>query len=482
MKDLRAVPDDDLLAELARLVGNRHRVTAGMLLHLGEVEERRLHLRAAFSSMFEFCVRKLGMSEGEAYRHLVAARLSLRFPLVIDLVETGKIHLSGLALLRDYLTPQNNAELLEQAAGKTTRAIEVLIAARFPKPDARDLIRRLPSQRRATSLERWADGVQPTLHAAGSPSPASPARIAGQDASNNEAPGASAGSGREGAKGSMAPESSAQSGHEASKDTEAPGASAGSGREGAKGSVTPESCAQSGHEASKDTGAPEASSRVTLEPARDNEALAGQSPVSFERVAGEAGRSRGPGLGSKAPPPGRIEPLSEARYRVQFTASQELVNKLEHAKDLLSHQNPTGELAVIVARGVELLIAQLEKSKLGKSERPGRIRQAQHGAVTRAARREVFQRDGLRCAYVDASTGRRCEQSAFLEVDHKEPRGCGGSAAPEKLRVLCRAHNRLHAEDVYGREFIEERIQLSTSKVHRRLEHPSPEPESVLNP
>jgi 5-methylcytosine-specific restriction endonuclease McrA len=137
---------------------------------------------------------------------------------------------------------------------------------------------------------------------------------------------------------------------------------------------------------------------------------------------------------------------------------------IEHAKSLLRHQNPSGELAVIIERGLALLIAELEKKKLGKTKHPHRARPAQHGAVTRAARREVFGRDGLQCAYVDAASGRRCEGSAFLEVDHVAPRARGGSAEPENLRVLCRAHNRLHAEDTYGQKLIHDHIHFRQRK------------------
>src|SRR5687768_4270583 len=98
MKNVRDLSDAELLKDLARLVGARHRVAARLLVYLGEIEERRVHLRAAYSSMFEFCTKELGMSEGEAFRHITAARLARRFPLVVELVASGKVHLSGLVL------------------------------------------------------------------------------------------------------------------------------------------------------------------------------------------------------------------------------------------------------------------------------------------------------------------------------------------------------------------------------------------------
>src|SRR4029077_5502624 len=71
--------------------------------------------------------------------------------------------------------------------------------------------------------------------------------------------------------------------------------------------------------------------------------------------------------------------------------------------------------------------------------------------IPRAARRAVFERDGLGCCWVDAE-GNRCGGFAWLELDHQHPSGKGGGSEPENLRLLCRAHNRFAAERAYGRQ------------------------------
>jgi hypothetical protein len=57
--------------------------------------------------------------------------------------------------------------------------------------------------------------------------------------------------------------------------------------------------------------------------------------------------------------PGHIEPLSETRFKVEFTASAELREKLELCRDLLSHANPSRDLGLVVERAVDLLLADL---------------------------------------------------------------------------------------------------------------------------
>ena len=76
MQNLLDLSDEELLHQIQSLLGSERQLLARLMRYLCEVEDRRLHLKAAFSSMFEFCTRNLRMSEGEAFRRLTAARLT----------------------------------------------------------------------------------------------------------------------------------------------------------------------------------------------------------------------------------------------------------------------------------------------------------------------------------------------------------------------------------------------------------------------
>jgi hypothetical protein len=89
MNDLHALSDRDLLSNLHASLASERKLTARVLGILMEVEERRLHLLAGHSSMFGFCTSALGMSEGEAFRRITAARLAKTYPGILELVETG---------------------------------------------------------------------------------------------------------------------------------------------------------------------------------------------------------------------------------------------------------------------------------------------------------------------------------------------------------------------------------------------------------
>src|SRR5580704_10141045 len=127
--------DAQLLESLKLVCGQGRALLARLLAHLVEVEERRLHLEAACPSLYQFCVRKLGMSEDEACRRIHAARLARRFPDLLVRLERGELTLSTVVLLHGALTEATYEELVEAAAGKTKAEVQALLAKRSPMPD-----------------------------------------------------------------------------------------------------------------------------------------------------------------------------------------------------------------------------------------------------------------------------------------------------------------------------------------------------------
>src|SRR6187399_798145 len=140
---LKALADDELLAGLSSIVGRRNQITAEFLAYLAELDERQIFLDLGFASLFEYCVEKLGLCESTAGRHIAAARVCRNHPEVFAMVASGALHASALSLLRKHVSPENAGELFELCAHRSARKVEELLAARFPRPDVRDLVRRL---------------------------------------------------------------------------------------------------------------------------------------------------------------------------------------------------------------------------------------------------------------------------------------------------------------------------------------------------
>lgn len=75
--------DDALVTQMAAACRAERRLIADIVGFLVEVEDRRLDLRSGCSSLFDYCVRSLEMSEGTAFRRINAARLVRRFPCLL---------------------------------------------------------------------------------------------------------------------------------------------------------------------------------------------------------------------------------------------------------------------------------------------------------------------------------------------------------------------------------------------------------------
>jgi len=159
-----------------------------------------------------------------------------------------------------------------------------------------------------------------------------------------------------------------------------------------------------------------------------------------------------------APVPTRplVAPLAPERYKIQFTASREVHDKLRYAQNLLRHIVPTGDVAVVFERALSALIDQLEKQKCAATSRPrkpqGDAPESRH--VPAAVRREVWHRDQGRCAFV--GTRGRCAERGFLEFHHVVPFAAGGAADAKNIELRCRAHNLYEVDLFFGAEVVRE--------------------------
>jgi hypothetical protein len=157
-----------------------------------------------------------------------------------------------------------------------------------------------------------------------------------------------------------------------------------------------------------------------------------------------------------APPP-RVTPLAPERFALQVSIDQATRDKLLRALALLRHRNPSGDLAVVLDRALDALLATLEKEKFGVTARPrageARCGDADPRYVPREVRRVVHARDGEQCTFT-SEAGERCTERGFLELDHRTPVALGGQPTADEIRVLCRVHNQYEAERLLGADLM----------------------------
>ena len=125
---------------------------------------------------------------------------------------------------------------------------------------------------------------------------------------------------------------------------------------------------------------------------------------------------------------------------------------LRHVQDLMRREVASGDAGVIFARALVLLEQQAEKKAFSATTRFRPTRPTKPGSRTVPANveRQVWTRDGGRCAFIGRS-GMRCSARSFLEFHHREPHALGGPATVENIALRCRAHNAYESELLFGR-------------------------------
>ena len=295
--------------------------------------------------MCKYATDVLHLSEAEAYLRIAAARASHRHPALLTMLDDGRLHWSGIAVLAPYLTDANSEELLARATHKAKRELLVLVAEIAPKPDVLPSIRKLPKQRqKPVSEHRTSSVAESTLSGQSSPVPGpAPAR-------------------------------------------------------------TPE--------------------------APDKSAV--------------------------------VEPLAPSRYRVQFTASAQLHDKLQRLAALM----PGADLVSMLEASVTEKLERLEAKRLGKVKNPRKSLEDADTApggrgIPAPVRRFVWARDQAQCTF-EASGGRRCPERRGLQFHHDDPHGLGGDRSAHNVRLLCRPHNLYMAEMDYGKDKMERYRRLAS--------------------
>jgi hypothetical protein len=148
-----ALSDRDLLARLEVLALSEREASVELVAHLAVLDVRpSLYAAEGYSSVFAYCTQALRLSEDAASNRIAAARACRKFPVVLELLASGDLSLSAIRSLGPHLTQTNHEAVLARARGRSRREIDVLVAELDPQPDARAMVRKLPTPRGVDAL------------------------------------------------------------------------------------------------------------------------------------------------------------------------------------------------------------------------------------------------------------------------------------------------------------------------------------------
>jgi len=141
----------------------------------------------------------------------------------------------------------------------------------------------------------------------------------------------------------------------------------------------------------------------------------------------------------------------EERYEIKFSLSKKDFEKLACVKAKLS--NTLGKDLSMEAL-INCFVSDYEKKQSIKRKLSKKPPRTDTRRVSVSVKKEVFKRDHGQCSYV-APDGTRCTEKHYLHFDHIVPFAKGGSSESLNLRLLCSRHNKLLAEQVFGKDQVD---------------------------
>ncbi|WP_168196648.1 HNH endonuclease [Bdellovibrio sp. ZAP7] len=169
---------------------------------------------------------------------------------------------------------------------------------------------------------------------------------------------------------------------------------------------------------------------------------------------------------------------ADESVRIEFTLSKEAYAKVKQAQALLSHAVISADLGAFLEFLSDKVIKQKtsslkakkmpetdaaitleDKVQVGNSDKSissdkvnvsktpnvntrATATMAVYGQKPSAADTKKIRLKQVCCQFVDPVTGRRCESTWRLQVDHKHSQWAGGGHRVENLQLLCAGHNR----------------------------------------
>jgi hypothetical protein len=155
---------------------------------------------------------------------------------------------------------------------------------------------------------------------------------------------------------------------------------------------------------------------------------------------------------SAAPQPEVVRPLTPNLRRLNVTVSAEFLAELEQVRAALSHQFPEGDFEQVVREGFKLVLERDRKRKAltDRPRAPPETPGENDRYVPAAVKRAVWERDQARCTW-PMGDGELCGSTHRLEFDHDLEVALGGTPVPGNIRLLCKGHNLMKAEQHLGK-------------------------------
>jgi len=339
--DFSDTTNNDLLAKLFDLVREERELAAGLILCLVELNSRKLHIAAGYSSLFDFCVGVLGFSRNRAYKRAKMVNAITLFPELLKYLASGELTESHIAIIAPKLTECNFDLVVQNVRNMSKR-------------EATSFMARIDHEGRLWESEPEMDLTI-----------ACPLELMEKISRVKEIMGFTSGG---------------------------------------------------------------KNLTIMMDELVECYLHHHDPMIKAERTLAKKGRRET----QKREMPSKNIRETELQNPPSSGDQQSALPGEKSCSDNVSHAAPSAVNSTVSSETSRYI--------------PAEIRHA------------VMLRDQGRCTF-EGCDGRRCEARSGLEFDHIVPFARGGSHQPGNLRLLCRIHNQYVAEKIYGREFMQSKIQ-----------------------
>ena len=142
---LAGLSTEELDRSTEKLVRAEKRNVALVIAHIAELSRRKGFLELGYKNLFDYCVRRLCLSEGSVALRIQVANVSKHFPQILVALAENRLSLTVAGLLAPLLTDDNVEKLLGDCAGMTKREAEEYLVSLRPKECFKPSIRKTPT-------------------------------------------------------------------------------------------------------------------------------------------------------------------------------------------------------------------------------------------------------------------------------------------------------------------------------------------------
>jgi hypothetical protein len=155
--NLKTISDEKLLIDTKHYAFEEKKNGTLVLQHIREIDARKLFASLGYSSLYDYCLRELSLSEGSAARRIQATRLIRDLPEYEKKLKDGSVHETNLGKAQVFFnreakkknrfySKKEKLALLQAIEGKSSRKVDSFFVSISPESARQEFAKPINSE------------------------------------------------------------------------------------------------------------------------------------------------------------------------------------------------------------------------------------------------------------------------------------------------------------------------------------------------